>query len=118
NRRQGDDAEGRCANLCHSDSPLWPRRRQLGANQPGDHGSMGKVWARAHQAVGMEWQGVPRRRGVTMADLTPERLAELRRIAEAATPGTRRRWSLCIGSGGALSVLSSCASFLQGFPFG
>src|SRR5690606_13994870 len=31
---------------------------------------MGNVWARAHQAVGMEWQGVPtlrRRRGVTMA---------------------------------------------------
>src|SRR5690606_36583995 len=48
---------------------------------------MGKVWARAHQAVGMEWQGVPRRRGVTMAELTPDRLDELHRIAEVATPG-------------------------------
>src|SRR5690606_2245217 len=27
------------------------------------------------------------RSGMTMTDLTPERLAELRRIAEAATPG-------------------------------
>src|SRR5690606_36566106 len=74
NRRQGDDAKGRGADLCHYDSPMWPRRRQLGANQPGDHGSLGLVGAPANQAVGMEWEGVPTRRrrcGVTMDQHTP-----------------------------------------------